>query len=65
MLESFLMNREITFYMKKETELEKKLHNKETIYNVLKDKEQKGSLTNDKKKKLKISIGILRILKNI
>ena len=59
------MNREITFYMKKETELEKKLHNKETIYNVLKDKEQKGSLTNDKKKKLKISIGILRILKNI
>ena len=59
------MNREITFYMKKETELEKKLHNKETIYNVVKDKEQKGSLTNDKKKKLKISIGILRILKNI
>ena len=59
------MNREITFYMKKETELEKKLHNKETIYNVLKDKEQKDSLTNDKKKKLKISIGILRILKNI
>ena len=59
------MNREITFYMKKETELEKKLHNKETSYNVLKDKEQKGSLTNDKKKKLKISIGILRILKNI
>ena len=59
------MNREITFYMKKETELEKKLHNKETIYNVLKDKEQKGRLTNDKKKKLKISIGILRILKNI
>ena len=59
------MNREIIFYMKKETELEKKLHNKETIYNVLKDKEQKGSLTNDKKKKLKISIGILRILKNI
>ena len=59
------MNREITFYMKKETELEKKLHNKETIYNVLKDKEQKGSLANDKKKKLKISIGILRILKNI
>ena len=51
--------------MKKETELEKKLHNKETIYNVLKDKEQKSSLTNDKKKKLKISIGILRILKNI
>ena len=39
--------------MKKETELEKKLHNKETIYNVLKDKEQKSSLANNEKKKLK------------
>ena len=33
--------------------IRKKLHKKETIYNVLKDKEQKGSLTNDEKKTLK------------
>ena len=46
--------------------IRKKLHKKETIYNVLKDKEQKGSLTNDEKKKhQRKSIGILRILKNI
>ena len=41
--------------------IRKKLHNKETIYNVLKDKEQKGSLTNDEKKTLK---KINRYLKN-
>ena len=33
--------------------IRKKLHNKETIYNVLKDKEQKSSLANNEKKKLK------------
>ena len=33
--------------------IRKKLHKKETIYNVLKDKEQKGSLTNDEKKNIK------------
>ena len=41
--------------------IRKKLHNKEAIYNVLSDKEQKGSLTNDEKKKLK---KINRYLKN-
>ena len=30
-----------------------KLHKKETDYNFLKEKEQKGSLTNEEKKKLK------------
>ena len=41
--------------------IRKKLHKKETMYNVLKDKKQKGSLTNDEKKKL---ININRYLKN-
>ena len=39
-----------------------KLHKKETDYNFLKEKEQKGSLTNEEKKKLK---NIDRYLKNI
>ena len=42
----------------------KKLHNKETIYNVLKDKEQKGSLTNEKKKVLKKIEKYLKNFKN-
>ena len=39
-----------------------KLHKKETDHNFLKEKEQKGSLTNEEKKKLK---NIDRYLKNI
>ena len=42
----------------------KRLHNKETIYNVLKDKEQKGSLTNEKKKVLKKIEKYLKNFKN-
>ena len=52
-LESFLMSVEVIFYLKKQRELEKNFIKKETIYNVFKDKEQKGSLTNDEKKTLK------------
>ena len=60
-LERFLMNVEVIFLVKKQRELEKKLHKKEANYNFLKDKEQNGSLTNSEKKVLK-KIG--RYLKN-
>ena len=47
------MNVEVIFLVKKQRELEKKLHKKEANYNFLKDKEQNGSLTNSEKKMLK------------
>ena len=57
-----LLNEQRNNLLHKETKrIRKKIHNKETIYNALKDKEQKGSLTNDEKKKLK---KINRYLKN-
>ena len=57
-----LLNEQRNNLLHEETKrIRKKLHNKETIYNVLKDKEQKGSLTNDEKKTLK---KINRYLKN-
>ena len=61
MLETFLMNVEVIFYLKKETKSEKKLFKKEAVYNFLKDKEQNDSLTNEEKKVLK---RINRYLKN-
>ena len=49
-----LLNEQGNNLLHEETKrIRKKLHNKETIYNVLSDKEQKGSLTYDEKKKLK------------
>ena len=57
-----LLNEQRNNLLHEETKgIRKKIHNKETIYNALKDKEQKGSLTNDEKKKLK---KINRYLKN-
>ena len=55
------MSLEIIFLVKKQRELEKKLHKKEANYNFWKDKEQNGSLTNSEKKVLK---KIDRSLKN-
>ena len=60
-LESFLINLEVTFYVKKQRELEKKLYKKEVVYNFLKEKEENGSLTNREKRVLK---KIDRYLKN-
>ena len=59
-LESFLMNVEVIFYVKKQMKL-KKLYKKEVIYNFLKEKEQEGSLTNREKRMLK---NIDKYLKN-
>ena len=55
------MNVKVIFFVKKQMKLEKKLHKKEAIYNFLKEKEQKGSLTDRQKKVLK---NIDRYLKN-
>ena len=60
-LECFLMNVEVIFFIKKQTKLEKKLYKKELVYNFLKDKEQKDSLTDEEKKVLN---NIDRYLKN-
>ena len=46
------MNVKVIFFVKKQMKLEKKLHKKEAIYNFLKEKEQKGSLT-DRQKSVK------------
>ena len=62
MLECFLMSLEIIFLVKKQRELEKKLRRIEAVYNVLKEKEQKGSLTSRQKNML---INDERYLKNI
>ena len=59
--EIFLMNVKVIFFVKKQMKLEKKLHKKEAIYNFLKEKEQKGSLTDRQKRVLK---NIDRYLKN-
>ena len=60
-LESFLMNLEVTFYIKKQRELEKKLYKKEVVYSFLKEKKKNGSLPNREKRVLK---KIDRYLKN-
>ena len=52
MLESFLMNVKVIFYIKKQMKLEKKLNKKEANYYSLKEKGKKSSLTNKEKKKL-------------
>ena len=46
------MRLEVIFLMKKQTELEKKLRRIEAVYNVLKEKEQKSSLTSRQKNML-------------
>ena len=57
-----LLNEPRNNLLREETKtIKKKIHKKETIYNVIKDKEQRGSLTNDEKKTLK---KINRYLKN-
>ena len=61
MLESFLMNVEVIFHIKKTNEIRKKLYKKEVVYNFLKEKELDGSLTNEERKVLK---KIDRYLKN-
>ena len=53
---------EVTFLKKKQRELEKKLRRTEVVYNVLKDKENKGSLTSRQKNML---FNDERYLKNI
>ena len=63
MSECFLMSLEIIFLVKKQRELEKKLHKKEANYNFWKDKEQNGSLTNSEKKVLKKIDGSLKNFK--
>ena len=44
---------EATFLMKKQRELEKKLYRIEAVYSVLKEKEQKDSLTSRRKNMLR------------
>ena len=61
MLECFLMSLEIIFLVKKQRQLEKKLYIIEAVY-VLKEKEQKGSLTSRQKNMLRNDE---RYLKNI
>ena len=63
-LESFLINVEVIFYLKKQRELEKKLYKKEAVYNFLKEKEQEGSLTNKQKNALKSIERYLKKLNN-
>ena len=58
-----LLNERRSNLLRKETnEIRKKLHKKEVVYNVLKEKEQKDSLTNREKRVLK---NIDRYLKNL
>ena len=61
-LESFSMNVEVIFYVKKQMKLEKKLHKKEAVYNFLKEREQERSLTSRQKRVLN---NIDRYLKNL
>ena len=61
MPESFLMILEITFLMKKQR-IRKKLHRIEAVFSVLREKEQKGSLTSRQKNMLRNDE---RYLKNI
>ena len=60
-LESFLMNVEVIFLVKKQRELE--LCRIEAVYNVLKEKEQKGSLTSRQKNMLRNDERYLKDLK--
>ena len=61
-LESFSMNVEVIFYVKKQMKLEKKLYKKEAVYNFLKEREQEGSQTSRQKRVLN---NIDRYLKNL
>ena len=58
--ESFLMNAEVIFYVKKQMKLENN-SKREAVFNFLKDKEQRDSLTDREKRVLK---NIDRYLKN-
>ena len=58
--ESFLMNAEVIFYVKKQMKLEKN-SKREAVFNFLKDKEQRDGLTDREKRVLK---NIDRYLKN-
>ena len=59
-----LFNERRTNFSREETKrIRKKLHKKEALYKVLKDKEQKGSLTNSEKKQLKKINRYLKISK--
>ena len=60
MLECFLMSLEIIFLVKKQSELEKKLRRIEAVHNVLKEKEQKESLTSRQKNMLRNDEGYLK-----
>ena len=60
MLECFLMSLEIIFLVKKQSELEKKLRRIEPVHNVLKEKEQKESLTSRQKNMLRNDEGYLK-----
>ena len=62
MLETFLMSLEIIFLMKKQREFKTKLRRIEAVYNILKEKEQKISLTSTQKNMLRNDE---RYLKNI
>ena len=62
MQENFLMRLKVIFLVKQINEIRKKTHRKEAVYNFLKKKEQKGSLTNREKRVLK---NIDRYLKNL
>ena len=59
-----LENVEVIFHWKKQIKLKKNLHKKEAVYNFLKEKEQKGSLTNEEKKVLKNIDKYLKNFKN-
>ena len=60
-LESFLINVEVIFYVKKQMKLEKKLNKKEAVHKFLKEKVQKVSLTSRENRVLR---NIDRYLKN-
>ena len=57
-----LNERRRNILLKETNEIRKKLHEKEAVYNFLKEKQQEGSLTNDENKTLKKINSILRIL---
>ena len=54
------MSLEIIFLVKKQSELEKKLRRIEAVHNVLKEKEQKESLTSRQKNMLRNDEGYLK-----
>ena len=58
----FFNERRSNLLCKETNEIRKKLHKKEFVYNILKEKEQKGSLTDEERRVLK---NIDRYLKNL